>query len=239
MLTLVRDVMTYPVQVVTPTTGFREVVRQIESRHISALPVISEDGSLVGIVSEADLLLKEVDPGENRRSFVPSELRRVRKSRATIASELMSSPVVTISLTASIPEAARVMVEKNVKRLPVVDDGARLVGMLTRSDLLRVFLRSDDELGREAADAIRALALVGARPSLEIRSGTVLLSGVFRARSDMELVEKSLRHIPGVVQVVIQAGYRVDDTSPDGRRWYETSLRPVGEVPAEPVCPRD
>ena len=152
----VADAMTRDVVVAHPQTPFKEIVRRMREARVSALPVLDDDGRLVGIVSEADLILKE-DPelDETARLFEGRHRRTDRQKAAGLfARELMTSPVVTIGPNESLGEAARLMHRRQVKRLPVVDEEGRIVGILARSDLLTVFLREDAEIEREVREEI-------------------------------------------------------------------------------------
>jgi CBS domain-containing protein len=145
----VKDVMTRQVRTVTPTAGFREMVALIEAARVSALPVVSESGAVEGIVSEADLLLKE-EPERDRHRFESRARRRERaKAAGTTAAEVMTRPVIAAWPDMPVSEAARLMRAKGVKRLPVLDADGRLVGIVSRSDLLRIFLHDDESVRRQ------------------------------------------------------------------------------------------
>src|SRR6266540_2794232 len=153
----VEDVMTAEVVTVEQGTPFKAIVRLLEEQRISAVPVVDEHGTVVGVVSEADLLAKERYPhGRNGLSAVEGLRNRtaLHKAEGVIAAELMSSPPVTARLGSTIGEAARLAASAGVKRLPVADEQRRLVGIVTRSDLLKVFMRPDEEIRREVAEII-------------------------------------------------------------------------------------
>src|SRR6266511_2411258 len=139
-------VMTSEVVTAQPSTPFQELVRLLEQCHISALPVVDDSGRLVGIVSGADLLIKEGYPhGATDASPVDAARYRKRldKAAGTRAAELMAAPVSTVPLGTLIADAVRLMLRLDVKRLPVVDARGGLAGIVARSDLLKVFLRPD------------------------------------------------------------------------------------------------
>src|SRR6202162_5541999 len=145
----VADVMTTQVHVASPLAPFKLLVRLIEENRVSAIPIVDHHGVPVGIVSESDLLLKERRTElDTSHDLLHVHKRRVERAKAagTVASELMTSPAVTIPSGTSLGEAARRMHEKNVRRLVVVDERGRIAGIVSRSDLLQVFLRSDAEL---------------------------------------------------------------------------------------------
>jgi CBS domain-containing protein len=137
----VEDVMTIEVVSVRPDASFQVVADLLLSRGISAVPVVDADSRVLGVVSEADLLAKlEFVDGDDERPPDPAARHKIA---ATVASELMSAPAVTIGDAASVVEAAKLLESAGVKRLPVVDDSGRLVGIVSRHDLLRVFRHSD------------------------------------------------------------------------------------------------
>jgi len=139
--TNVADLMTTEVVSVDETAGFKQMVELIEQHRISALPVVDGQRRVIGVVSEADLILKEdrIDLGEQH--VFESHRRRQERERAggTTARELASVPAVTIGPGDSVREAAKLMHDRAIKRLPVVDGDGRLVGVISRSDVLRVF----------------------------------------------------------------------------------------------------
>ncbi|MFI1417451.1 CBS domain-containing protein [Streptomyces sp. NPDC020731] len=137
----VSDVMTRAVVAVGRDTPFKDVVRLIEEWQVSALPVLEGEGRVVGVVSEADLLLKEEFRDSDPDRF--TQLRRLSdlaRAGALTAGELMSTPAVTVHADATLAQAARVMAQLRLKRLPVVDAEGLLKGVVSRVDLLKVFL---------------------------------------------------------------------------------------------------
>ncbi|MER5757435.1 CBS domain-containing protein [Streptomyces sp. NPDC002088] len=138
--------MTHTVLALRPGAAFSDIVKALQQWQVSAAPVLDEDGRVAGVVSEANLLRKEEAHGDarNRRR----EPARV-KAAALTAEELMTAPAVTVRLEATLPEAARTMARHGVKRLPVVDADGLLKGVVSRADLLKVFLRDAEEIRRE------------------------------------------------------------------------------------------
>jgi CBS domain-containing protein len=140
--------MTARVHVASPQTPVTVIVRLLEENRISAVPVMDVQGLPVGVVSESNLILKEGHDSEPEAGLF--RLRRKRwdlgKADALVASDLMSSPAITVDIATSLADAARTMQSRNVRRLVVVDDRGRIAGIVTRSDLLQVFLRSDEDL---------------------------------------------------------------------------------------------
>ncbi len=137
--------MTTDVAAVRETAGYKDILAVMRQRHVSAVPVLDPAGHLVGVVSEADLLLKEIGAGTLAGHLI-STGRRAEQSKASgvTAAELMSTPVVTIGPEESVAAAARRMHDHRVKRLPVVAEGGVLVGIVSRVDVLSVFSRPDE-----------------------------------------------------------------------------------------------
>jgi CBS domain-containing protein len=212
----VADVMTTRVHVANPRTPFKLLVRLIEENRISAVPIVDLQGVPVGIVSESDLLLKE------RRGELESEanlvhLLRQRRDRAKaaglVATDLMTSPPITVTVGARLGEAARLMQERKVRRLVVVDERGRIAGIVSRSDLLQVFLRTDEDLREEVVDrVIPAILLTSADGiGVDVRSNVVTLSGEVDRKSDAEILAGVTENLDGVVAVVNLMTYRWDD----------------------------
>lgn len=150
----VGDVMSTDVAIVRADTDYRSIVDLLAERRVSAVPVVDEKGHVVGVVSEADLLHKIEFAGEPaRRRVIPSRHRSDRdKGDGRVATDFMSAPAVTTGPRTPVAGAARLMAQKQVKRLPVVDDEGRLLGIVSRADLLREHLRSDEELRRDIVE---------------------------------------------------------------------------------------
>ena len=210
---LVSDVMTKKVVVARPETTFRELVRLIEDHHVHALPVIDEAGQVMGMVAESDLLVKE----EFADGHVRTPLRRRGRARlaGTTAGEIMTSPVVTIDPSQRLGQAARVIHRRHIGRLPVVDKDDRLLGIVTRRDLLKIFLRPDPELLEAVQEAIAA---VDNPPSCTISAtvndGIVVLSGSAHLASQVMAIAGLVRRVPGIVQLDVRATGVYDDVRP-------------------------
>jgi CBS domain-containing protein len=214
---LVRDVMTTPVFTVGEQAPFKEIVDTLARHRISAVPVVDADDRVVGIVSESDLLAKVVAGGDPkpRMKFgqgAKSETRR--KSHAETARELMNAPVVTISPDSSIVHAARVAALEHVRRLPVVDASNMLLGIVTRSDLLSVFRRDDEEIRRHVADDLigRQFCRHLSEVEVTVRHGVVALTGQVERRMLIGPLVDAVRQTAGVVSVHDDIAYRIDDT---------------------------
>jgi len=212
----VRDVMTTDVATAHPDTPYRRLVQTLADRSVSALPVVDADRHVLGVVSEADLLTKlEFAGGENHRTLL--EGRRHRTSRvkadADTAADLMTRPAVVIAQTAPLAAAARVMEQKRVKRLPVIDSSGRLVGVVSRSDLLRVYHRTDDDLHAEIVGPVLH-GLLGIAPGqllVTVDDGTVTIGGAVHRSSTIPLVVRLIAGVPGVIDVVEHLSYHYDD----------------------------
>jgi CBS domain-containing protein len=207
----VEDVMTRNVVSVGPGRPLKEVAANLASYRISGMPVVDE-GTLVGVVSEADIVRKEA--GEEKRSTLSRLLGRRSRSKvgAQTAGEAMSSPPITISPRRDVSEAARLMVERDVNRLPVLEDGM-VIGIVTRADLVRAFVRSDVEIARELRDDVikGTLWIDPEEVTISVERGVVTLAGELDTKADAELVERFSSRVPGVVQVRSQLRWRIDE----------------------------
>jgi CBS domain-containing protein len=232
----VRDVMTRRVVTARPTTGFKELAQKMTAEQVSALPVVDEEGRPIGIVSEGDLILKEeFAPGRMRPQLFGRRRDRTARTKAEglDAAKVMTSPVVCVHPTATLAEAARLMHRRGVKRLPVVGDDGRLMGIVSRADLLKVFLRSDAEIHRDALDAIIAILSAGetGRISFDVRDGVVSLKGQVERSSLIAPLVRVVQRVDGVVGVDSRLSYEVDDLAAQPQvvtPWgvYAPSLRP-------------
>ena len=211
------DVMTTRVHVASPTTQFKLLVRLIQENRISAVPIVDQRGVPIGVVSESDLLVKE------RRSQLESDadllhLRRLRRERTKaqglVASDVMTSPPITVSEDELLGDAARLMQERNVRRLVVVNERGKIAGVVSRSDLLRVFLRSDEELLRDIVDDLLPTLMLSSEPvGVDVRDNVVTLQGEVDRKSDAEILGRWTRELDGVVDVVNRLTHRWDDTT--------------------------
>jgi len=210
MRSTVQDVMTAGVVAVRKDASFKEMITRMRNAHISAFPVIDHAGKVVGVVSEADMLNKEADQATSPGTV--AGLLRFRfheKAAGVTAGELMTSPAVTIEPGAPVVEAARLMRDRRVKRLPVVNGTGHLIGVISRADVLSVFTRPDTDIRHEVTEeVIRGGSLV--RPqgfSVTVDNGVVTLSGrPENDRAGRDLIE-AVRHIEGVVTVRDQLSY--------------------------------
>ncbi|WP_431961482.1 CBS domain-containing protein [Actinacidiphila sp. bgisy160] len=202
---IVSDVMTEAVVAVGRNASFKEIVTTMEHWKVSALPVLEGEGRVVGVVSEADLL-----PKEEYRDSAPSrgeQMRRLAdlgKAGATTADELMSAPAVCVHADATLAQAARAMAFRHVKRLPVIDGEGMLCGIVSRGDLLKVFLRPDEEIAEEVDREIVAYLFPGEPSAVRARveEGVVHFSGRPGDPSLMPVASRFARAVEGVVDAV-------------------------------------
>jgi CBS-domain-containing membrane protein len=209
----VDDVMTKDVVAVREDTPYRDVVDVLIGHRVSAVPVMDSVDHVVGVVSEADLLLKVSDVPASAVFVTWRDRRDRRKARGRVARDVMSAPAVTVLPSLSVAAAARRMQREHVKRLPVEDGVGRLIGIVTRSDLLKVQLRSDAEIDADVTEEV-----LGNMPAAQrgaVRAGTtdgvVTLSGRLHFRSAADLTVALTADLPGVVGVDNQLAYDIDD----------------------------
>jgi ornithine--oxo-acid transaminase len=213
---LVRDVMTSSVVSVEEPTPFKQIVDTLAQNGISAVPVIDRERRVLGIVSESDLLTKVVAAGRTeagrRFGHLHPDRRGQRKSDGETAGELMSSPAVTISADAPVVHAAREAALARVRRMPVVDSHGLLVGIITRSDLLRVYLRSDNEIKDHIEELIAGqFTLDQSAISCDVSSGIVTLRGHPEGRIVIAPLMDAVAATTGVVGVHDKLTYRIDE----------------------------
>ena len=216
---LVRDVMSRSVQSVRPETPLKDVARLMVERGISGVPVVDEYGAVVGVVSEADFVIKERGADAIRRRPLarllgesPEAEAEFAKVIAERAGSAMSSPAITIAVDATLREAAALMVDRSVNRLPVLDRG-RLVGIVSRADLVRAYVRADAELERTIREDIltRDLWEDPAEITATVADGVVHLSGTVDRRSTAALIAHEVMRLDGVVAVESELGWDLED----------------------------
>ena len=217
----VRDVMTQEVVTVEPETPLKDVARLMIDYGVSGIPVVDQTGLVVGVVSEADLLVKERGPeaiprrpltwliGESKATE-----RDMAKLKAVAAREAMTSPPVTIGPDRPLHEAADLMIRERINRLPVVGRAGRLLGIVTRADIVRAFSRPDAELASIVRDEIvvRTLWLDPADLEISVTDGIVLLEGQVDRRSSAEILARLAGRVDGIVAVDDRLTWRFDDS---------------------------
>ncbi|QNP68286.1 CBS domain-containing protein [Streptomyces roseirectus] len=216
---IVSDVMTHTVVSVGQDAGFKEIVRLMREWRVSGLPVLAAEDRVIGVVSEADLLCKEEfrdgDPDISRsrpRSTggtpiaQPRRLKDLEKAGGLRARDLMTSPALTVRPDTTLARAARTMARAKVKRLPVVDELGRLQGIVSRTDLLKVFLREDESIAEEVRREI--VAHLFPQPAslvrVDVHDGVVTLAGRIRDTSLVPVAARLVRAVEGVVDVAFE-----------------------------------
>ncbi|MFF8594583.1 CBS domain-containing protein [Streptomyces sp. NPDC015220] len=211
----VEELMSRDVVRARPETPFKELVRLLEENDVTAVPVVDELDRPMGVVSEADLLRKSADRTDpSGRTPIPHlEAWERAKAEGSRAEELMSAPAVCARPEWTVVEAARLMEAQNVKRLPVVDEADRLLGIVSRADLLRVFLRRDEAIREEISKDVlrRTLGLDPRDVTVEVRDGRVTLAGKVEHRSLIPVIEQLCRGVDGVVSATAQIAVGTDD----------------------------
>jgi CBS domain-containing protein len=204
MSATVRDVMTTRVVAVRKDASFKDMAAMLRSSRISAFPVVDEARRVIGVVSEADLLVKEAVQADG--TSLMAALRHFReddKAAGITAGDLMTSPAVTIGADATVEEAARRMYDRKVKRLPVVTKAGLLVGIISRVDVLAIFDRPDGEIRLEVVRQV--LPDILSRPldgfDVTVKDGIVTVTGPLRSDHEGQAVLGAVRHVQGVVAV--------------------------------------
>jgi len=219
----VADVMTRDVISASPDTPYKEVLRRLAEFRISGLPVVDAEGRLLGLISEADLLLKEELGPRPQGSLAESERRRDErhKARGSRAADLMTTPVWVASPTVEAAEAARRMRVRGVRRAPVVDEDGRVVGMLCRRDLLGAFLRDDAEIRDEIRELLERTLLYPDRVQVEVADGVVTLIGEVARGGSVPRLLRLLEAVRGVVQIRYRLGWE-----PEAVEWMASPVEP-------------
>ncbi|MEU2773380.1 CBS domain-containing protein [Streptomyces sp. NPDC007162] len=226
---IVSDVMTTTVVSVGREASFKELVRLMRDWRVSALPVVEGEGRVVGVVSEADLLHRE-----ELRDGDPDRYGRQRRVDASVeagaltAGELMTSPALTVPADATLAQAARVMARAKVKRLPVTDGLGVLQGVVSRADLLKVFLRDDEEIAEEVRREIVSYLFPAPDSVLRVNvhDGVVTLAGRVRDTSLVPVGARLVRAVEGVVDVEFDLSPAPVPAPPAGRDRTSGAGRP-------------
>lgn len=216
----VAQVMTRQVAAVRPETPLKDVAALMVSRGISGVPVVAEDGSVVGVVSEADFIIKErgreaVHHRLLARFFGESHetMAELAKIEAQTAGQAMTSPAITVQADETLRQAAEEMASRKINRLPVVE-GSRLVGIITRADVVRAFVRPDAELARLVREEVLAKTAFWLEPDsflVEVDNGVVHLAGRVDRRSLAETIVEVTRDLGGIVGVSSDLSWEHDD----------------------------
>ncbi|SDI14459.1 BON domain-containing protein [Actinokineospora alba] len=212
----IQNVMTTDVATVTADTPFKEIVSLLDSRHISAVPVVDPAGKVLGVVSHADLLARQITQDPDERRSLLTWLMPHDHAEGDTAGELMTAPAHTITADDTVIHAAKELRRHGVKRLPVVDEAGVLVGIVSRVDLLSVFLRDDDEIADEIAHEVfeRNLGVIPGpgTVSIDVQEGVVTLRGEMDRKSSIPVAVALIRRVDGVVDVNPHVAFAYDDT---------------------------
>jgi CBS domain-containing protein len=210
----VSDVMTTSVVTVDRITPYKEIARLLAEHRISGLPVLKMGHEVAGVVTEADLLAAQEQTARRLRSAARRTWRPRRGQRhpALTAGELMTAPAITIGPNATVPAAARLMNTHHVRRLPVVDSSGRLAGIVSRRDLLSVFLRPDEDIATDIRKVIDEILLAEpAEADVTVRNGIVILTGTLDPRTGphgdlIPLAIQLMWDVDGVVDIIDRLG---------------------------------
>jgi CBS-domain-containing membrane protein len=199
----VAEVMSSRVVTVLECTTFKEVARILECNHVHAVPVVDTDRRPVGIVTASDLLarFRAIGP-RRRRRLIRAGFGARRKCRGVFARDLMTAPPITIGPRTPVEEAARLAAAHRIRSLPVVDPAGVLIGIVTRGDLLKVYLRADADIGVAVeAEVLHRRSAATGDVRVSVRDGVVTLSGSVSSEFDAERLARAAESVPGVVAV--------------------------------------
>jgi CBS domain-containing protein len=221
---IVKDVMSTHVIAIREGAPYKEIATRLREHRVSAFPVIDAENKVIGVVSEADLLTKEA-----LGTDIPGVLhsltrhRELTRAAAVTAADLMTKPAVTIGPNEPVTHAARLMFNRRVKRLPVTDRDGRLVGIVTRSDVLSVYSRPDADIHREITqDLILDTYLCDpAKFSVVVKDGIVTIEGTPETVSVGHDIVNDVKHVEGVVAVRDRLSY------PQNPRRYSAAIDSV------------
>jgi CBS domain-containing protein len=227
----VQQIMTSDVLTIGPEAEIRDVARLFVEHGISGLPVCGARREILGVVSEGDILFKEQGPrGQSMLArFGGKAPKELEKALAVKVSEAMTAPAITTSPYTSVAQAARLMSEHGINRLPVVR-GGELVGIVTRTDLVRAFVRSDEDIRQEIVEDVLHKTLWLEVPEViqvDVDRGAVRLYGHLETSSDASLLVRLVARVPGVVSVQSDLSWTTDDMSSDARRELRRTQVPA------------
>jgi CBS domain-containing protein len=208
----VGDVMTREVVTISADTPFKHIGQLMNEHNISALPVVDAAGGVVGIVSEADLLLRTEAEAAEPGGWTRDARARRTKAQAQTAAGLMSTPAVSVTPDMPLAAAARLMRKQSVKRLPVVEH-EKLVGIVSRADVLTSYLRTDADVRSDVVEGIvrGSMWLDPSTFDIEVDDGAVRIHGEVERRSDVEILINLILGVDGVIDVDPALTYRFDD----------------------------
>ncbi len=236
----VREVMTADPVTVTPPTPLKYVAGLLVKQQVDAIPVVSLQRKVLGIITETDLLRKEElqrDPDAPHSVHLNYRARRDLATAET-AGEIMHTAPVTVRPDATVAEAARLMDRHDAACLPVTGEDGRLLGVVGPRNLLRVFLRPDEEIRAEIIRDV-LVGYFGTNPALvqvEVTDGVARLAGELERKSMLDSIRAAVRAVDGVIGVEGELGYAVDDTGP--RPAPERDESPLTRGPHPPLPSR-
>ena len=213
----VGDVMTTDVLTIGPDAPIKEAAMLMVREGISGLPVVDDDGAVVGIITEADFVTAEANRswGRQRKRLLANFFGEAEAPQARTVADAMTADPETIDAESSVTEAARKMTDMGIKRLPVVLPDGKLQGIISRADVMGAFARSDEALANEIRTdvALGVLQLHDSELTIDVADGVVTLSGSVPARSDARLLEELASRVEGVVSVTSTVTYERDDAT--------------------------
>lgn len=212
----ISEIMTRDVLAVPRETPLKEVARTLSENRVSGVPVVDADRRVVGILAESDIVRQEQGAERDRGLLARVVEGPPLRLEARTAGEAMNAPAVTVAPDQEVAEAARLMTEHGVNRLPVVDEEGRLTGIVTRADLVRAFARPDEDIERELREEVllRTLWIDPASVEISVRDGEVTLAGEVEQKADTKLLEYFASRVPGVVSVRSDLRWRLEDPRP-------------------------
>jgi CBS domain-containing protein len=204
----IRDVMTTDTAAADRSMTYKQVVRLMTDRRVNAVPVVDSGYRVLGMVSEADVLRKQERGPRRSGARLGRRGRRERnRADARTVGELMTSPAITIHPDAPLSAAARLMNARHIRRLPVVDGSGELIGVVSRRDLMKVFLRPDTEIEAEVRDVLTDILLEGSVGiTVAVHEGVVTLTGVLTDKDMIPVATRLASDVPGVVAVANHLG---------------------------------
>jgi len=230
----VHEAMTTDVVRVDRAAGYQQIADLLVQHRISAVPVVDSGGVVVGVVSEADLLPKLGYPEQDGLHPLVTRRRRAaaRRVGGDSAGDLMTSPAIVVLGSAPVAAAARLMEESRVKRLPVVDEAGRLIGIVSRRDLVRLYARPDEAIRGDVVDLIlNGFWVDPSTVDIGVVAGVVTLSGAVDRTSTARILARAAHTVPGVVDVVDRLTGEYDDSATPNSSLYRghtSSTQPRG-----------
>jgi CBS domain-containing protein len=209
------DVMTAEVEVAHPDWSLKQAARAMIDHGVSGLPVVADDGTVVGIITEADFVETEADRAIGRRRLLDTVFGEKKSRVPSTVGAVMTTSLLVVDRNTMLSEAARLMTEQNVKRLPVIDPDGHLEGIVSRGDILVAFARDDDVI----ADAVergvirRILMLDSPDVSVRVADGVVTLTGEVPTRTDARLLEELVGRVEGVIRCDSDLSWSFDDVA--------------------------